>query len=216
MNLFDYGRILIKRGWIIALAILITAGVAFAYSRTQTPEYRATQKVLVKPGRNDQGLTLTLRSLLSNYVEFLYTDIQAAKVINNLQLDMTPGALRSNATIASDPNAFVIKIEVDLEDPTTAAQIANEWGRLLIEWRNQENSDLRREDRIEAELLDYPQPSQSRPNTRTNVVAGAVLGLILGGIVVFVIEYLQSNILKSREEVERTLPVLSAIPGGGE
>lgn len=214
MNLFDYGRILIRRGWIVGLAVLITAGAAFAYSKTQTPIYRATQKVLVQPARNDLGLAETLRTLLRSYVEFLYTDIQAKKVIDNLQLDMTPSELRSNATINSDPTALFVQIDIDLEDSATAARIANEWGQVLVEWRNQENSDLRREDRIEAELLDYPQPGLYRPNTRTNVVAGAILGVLIGGVIVFVMEYLQSNLLKSREEVEHLLPVLASISGG--
>ncbi len=41
-----------------------------------------------------------------------------------------------------------------------------------------------------------------------------MLGLLLGGTVVFVLEYLESNIVRSKEDVERflELPVLAAIP----
>ncbi len=216
MNLFEYGRILIRRGWIVVLAVVITAGAAFVYSKTQTPIYRASQKVLVQPSRNDLGLAETLRIVLRSYVEFLYTDIQAKQVIDRLKLDMTAGDLRSNATINSDPTTLTIQIDVDLEDSETAARIANAWGLLLKEWRDQENSDLRREDRIEVVLLDYPQPGQYRPNTRVNLIAGAILGALIGGVIVFLMEYLSSNILKSREELERLLdiPVLAAIPDG--
>lgn len=216
MNLFEYGRILIRRGWMVALAVIITVGAAFAYSKTQTPIYRASQKVLVQPSRNDLGLAETLRIVLRSYVEFLYTDIQAKKVIENLQLDMTPGDLRSDVTINSDPTTLTIQIDVDLENPDMAAQVATAWGQLLVDWRNQQNSDLRREDRIEATMLDSPQPGQSRPNTRVNVIAGAVLGALIGGVIVFVMEYLASNILKSREELEHliAIPVLAVIPEG--
>lgn len=216
MNLFEYGRILIRRGWMVALAVIITAGAAFAYSKTQTPIYRASQKVLVQPSRNDLGLAETLRIVLRSYVEFLYTDIQAKKVIENLQLDMTPGDLRSDVTINSDPTTLTIQIDVDLENPDMAAQVATAWGQLLVDWRNQQNSDLRREDRIEATMLDSPQPGQYRPNTRVNVIAGAVLGGLIGGVTVFVMEYLASNILKSREELEYliAIPVLAVIPEG--
>lgn len=214
MNLLDYVRILARRGWIIVLAIVLTAGAAFAFSRLQTVEYRATQKVLVQPARNDLGLAETLRILMRSYVEYLNTDAVAQAVINNLSLDMQAGELRSNATINSDPTTLVIQIDVDLEDGPQAAAVATEWGRQLVEWRNQNNSTLRREDRIEAQLLDTATYSQFRPNTRVNVLAGAILGLLVGGVVVFILEYLESNILRRAEDVERLLesPLLAAIP----
>jgi capsular polysaccharide biosynthesis protein len=214
MNLLDYGRVFIRRGWIVALAIVITAGAAYGFSRLQTKEYRATQKVLMLPARNDFGLSETLRNLLRSYVEYLYTDNVAQAVINNLQLDMQAGDLRSNTRIDSDPTSLTIQITVDLPDGPQAAAIATEWGRQLVEWRAQRNSELRREDRIEGQLLDTAAYSQHRPNTRINVIAGAILGLLVGGIVVFVLEYLQAKLLRRPEEVERllNLPLLAVVP----
>jgi capsular polysaccharide biosynthesis protein len=214
MNLFDYARVVIRRGWIVVLAVVITSASAYAYSRTQTPEYKATQKALIQPARNDFGLVETLRILLRSYVEYLNTDLRAQEVINRLDLDMTPGELRTNATINSDPTTLLIQIDVEMEDPVIAAQIANMWGQLLVEFRNQGNSDLRREDRIDASLLDYPAAGQSKPNTRTNVLAAAILGILLGGAVIFVLEYLEANILREADDVERWLeaPILASIP----
>jgi capsular polysaccharide biosynthesis protein len=214
MNLFDYARVVIRRGWIVVLAVVITSASAYAYSRTQTPEYKATQKALIQPARNDFGLVETLRILLRSYVEYLNTDLRAQEVIQRLELDMTPGELRTNATINSDPTTLIIQIDVEMEDPGTAAEIANTWGQLLVEFRNQGNSDLRREDRIDASLLDYPAAGQSKPNTRTNVLAAAILGILLGGAVVFVLEYLEANILREADDVERWLeaPILASIP----
>jgi capsular polysaccharide biosynthesis protein len=214
MSLVAYLHLFLRRAWILVLAVLLTAGAAFAFSRAQTPEYRASQRVAIQPARNDFGLVETLRILLRSYVEYLYTDLRAQEVINRLQLDMTAGQLRSRATINSDPTTLIIRIDVDLEDPTLAAQIANTWGQLLVEFRNQSNSDLRREDRIEAELLDYPVPSQSQPNTRTNVLAAVVLGLLLGGALIFALEFWQANLLRSPEDIKRWLgaPVIGAIP----
>jgi len=47
-----------------------------------------------------------------------------------------------------------------------------------------------------------------------NVMAGAVLGLIIGGLVVFLLEYLEANILRRAEDVERLLeiPLLAVVP----
>lgn len=214
MNLTYYVRILLRRGWIIALAVVITAGAAFGFSKLQTPTYRATQYVLLQPARNDFGLTETLRYLLRSYVVFLNTDEQAANAIERLQLDMTPGEVRSYTTISSDPTQLTVQIDVTMEDGPTAARIATELGRLLVEERTEDNRDLPREDRLEARLVDTATYGQHTPRTMINTVAGAVLGLLVGGAVVFVLEYLESNIVRRREDVERflDLPVLAAIP----
>lgn len=214
MNLTHYVRILIRRGWIIVLAMIITAGAAFGLSKAQTPVYRATQKVLLQPARNDFGLTETLRILLRSYVVYLNTDQQAANAIDRLQLDMTPGELRSHTTISSDPTQLIVQIDVDMEDGPLAAQIATELGQLLVEYRTEDNRDLRREDRIDAILIDTATYGLHSPKTKINTLAGAVLGMVLGGAIVFVLEYLESNILRSEEDVETFLglPLLAAIP----
>lgn len=214
MNLLEYVRVIYRRGWIVVLAALITAGAAYAYSQTQTEVFRANQKVFHSPGRNDFGLTETMRVLLQSFVEYLNTDEIASAVITNLELDMQPGTLRSNTTITSDPTTLIIQISVDLEDGPLAAAIATEWGRQLVEWRAQENSDLRREDRINAELLDTATYGLHSPNTRVNTLAGAILGLIVGGVIVFVLEFLEANIIRRPDDVERIMgaSVLAAIP----
>lgn len=214
MNLFEYGRILLRRSWIIVLAVLITCSAAFIYSRSQTPEYKASQKVAIQPARNDFGLVETSRILLNSYVEYLNTDLRSQEVIERLELDMTPGQLRSYATIDSNPTTLTIQIDVEMEDQIAAAEIANTWGQLLVEFRNQRNSDLQRADRIDAELLDYPVPGQSQPNTRTNVLAAGVLGILIGGLGIFILEFLEANIIHTRDELERILdlPILATIP----
>jgi len=214
MNLTYYARVLIRRGWIILLAMVITAGAAFGFSKLQTPTYRATQKVLLQPARNDFGLTETLRILLRSWVVFLDTDQQAQAVIERLQLDMQPGELRSYTTISSDPTQLVVQIDVDMEDGAQAAQIATELGRLLKEYRDEDNRSLRREDYINAIMIDTASYGLHTPKTKINTIAGALIGLLLGGAVVFVLEYLESNIVRRKDDIERflELPVLAAIP----
>ena len=214
MNLLDYVQIVYRRGWIVVLAVVITVAAAYGYSKTQTEVYRASQKVLLSPQRNDLGLSETLRSLMASYVEYLNTDTVAAAVIDELRLDMQPGTLRSNVSINSNPTTLVIQIDVDLEDGPTAAAIATEWGRQLVEYRAIENDDLDRADRIKAQLLDTAGYGLHRPNTRVNVLAGAVLGMLIGGAVVFVLEVMEANMLRNRKDIERLMesPLLAAIP----
>ncbi|HRE49178.1 MAG TPA: Wzz/FepE/Etk N-terminal domain-containing protein [Aggregatilineales bacterium] len=226
MTLNEYVRILVRRGWIILLAGLLTAGAAYAFSRMQTPLYRATQKLLIAPARNDFGLAQTLKQLMSSWGERLSADARAAEVIEALDtrttgddtsLDMTPGALASRVTVSPDLNTLILAIDVELEDGIVASRVANTYGKLFVAWRNQQNAPLRLEDRIDAELLDYPNYSLFRPNTTVNVAAGGLLGMIVGGAIAFVLEVLGANIIRRREDVERgvELRILATLPDGG-
>lgn len=214
MDLSYYVRLLVRRGWIIVLAMAITAGAAYALSKAQTPVYRATQRVLMQPARNDFGLTETLRILLRSWVVFLDTQQKAQEAIDRLNLDMTAGDLMRYTTISSDPTQLTVQIDVDMQDGPLAARIAYELGVLLKEYRDQANRDLNRQDRIDAIVLDPATYGLYRPRTAVNTMAGGVLGLLLGGAVVFVLEYLESNVVRRQEDVERflDLPVLAAIP----
>jgi capsular polysaccharide biosynthesis protein len=214
MNLTDYLRILIRRGWIVLVAMILTAGAAFVFSKQQTPVYRATQKILIAPARNDFGLAQTLKQLMSSWVARLDAEARAKDVIDELSLDMKPGDLGGKATVSSDLNTLIISIDVDLTDGATAARVANTYGQQFKRWREQQNAPLRLEDRINAELLDYPTPGLFRPNTTINVAAGALLGILLGGAVVFVLELLDANIIRRPDDIERylSLPVLGTLP----
>jgi len=214
MDLTYYGRVLLRRGWIILLAMILTAGAAYGLSKAQTPVYRATQRVLMQPARNDYGLTETLRILLRSWVVYLDTDAQARIAVERLQLDMLPGVLRSHTTISSDPTQLTVQIDVDMQDGPLAARIATQLGQQLVEYRVAESRDLRREDRIDPILIDTATYSLFRPRVSVNTAAGALLGLLLGGAVVFALEYADSNILRRKEDVERflDLPVLASIP----
>jgi len=214
MNLVDYGRILIRRGWIMILLGAITAGAAFLFSRQIEPMYRATQKVLIIPSRSDFGLTEAARQILNSHVQYLDSSLRAAEVIDNLQMDTTPGQLRSNVTIASDQLSLLIQIDADHKDPSEAVRISAAWGDLLLEYRNELNQQARREDRIEARLQDNPVPFKASPNIPINTLVGLIAGIFVGGVIVFVLEYLESSIVRRREDIENSagLAVLAAVP----
>jgi capsular polysaccharide biosynthesis protein len=214
MNLVDYGRILIRRGWIMILLGAITAGAAFLFSRQIEPMYRATQKVLIIPSRSDFGLTEAARQILNSHVQYLDSSLRAAEVIDNLQMDTTPGQLRSDVTIASDQLSLLIQIDADHKDPSEAVRIAAAWGDLLLDYRNELNQQARREDRIEARLQDNPVPFKASPNIPINTLVGLIAGVFVGGVIVFVLEYLESSIVRRREDIENSagLAVLAAVP----
>lgn len=214
MNLLDYGRVLWRRGWIVILLAALAAGSAYFLSTQQQPVYRSTQKVLIQPSRSDFGLTESSRLLLNNLSLYLDSTFTAAKVIDALQLDMRPDALKGSVTIVPNQLSLSIEIGVDLPDGELANRVAKAWGEQLVQFRNVENQKVRREDQVNAILQDNPTYTLLRPRPAINAVAGALLGLLLGGVVVFVLEYLESSVVRRREDLERALdmPVLATIP----
>lgn len=214
MNLIDYGRILLRRGWILLLLAVIAAAAAYVLSTRQTRIYQSTQRVLIQPARNDLGLAEATIRLLNSYAVFLDSEQIAARVIDQLQLDMTPGYLKSNVFIAPDTLRMTIQVDARLPDCDLSNDVARVWGEQLVQWRNQQNQQQRREDRVEATLPDTPRCELYAPRPTINAAVGAALGLLLGGVIVFVLEYLESSIIRRRDDLERTLnlPVLAAIP----
>ncbi|MBI5671211.1 MAG: hypothetical protein HZC41_24710 [Chloroflexi bacterium] len=214
MNLIDYGRILLRRGWILLLLAVIAAAAAYVLSTRQTRIYQSTQRVLIQPARNDLGLAEATIRLLNSYAVFLDSEKIARQVIDQLQLDMTPGYLKSNVFIAPDTLRMTIQVDARLPDCDLSNDVARVWGEQLVQWRNQQNQQQRREDRVEATLPDNPRCELYAPRPTINAAVGAALGLLLGGVIVFVLEYLESSIIRRRDDLERGLdmPVLAAIP----
>jgi protein tyrosine kinase modulator len=214
MPLLEYLRLVRRRGWIVVLVAVLTAASAFVFSRLQTPVYKSTAYLLVQPARTDFGLTQSAKQLLRSYVAWMDTDKNAGRVIDTLQLDRTPQDLRGDVMIASDDSRFVIQIDVEDQDGDQANDIAREWANLFVQWRKDENQTQLLQDRVDAILLDDPRYVLARPKTGVNVAAGAILGALLGGLIVFVLEWNEAGILRSVNDVERFLglTVLGVIP----
>ena len=216
MDLKDYIRIIRQRGWILLVLAVITAGSAFAYSRMQPTEYESTVKILVSPSRTDFGLTQTVKLLLRNYTQWMSSTKRAQVVIDELGLDMTPDQLLGQVGISADESSFIIQLEVKNSNLDNANDIARTWGNLLIQWVDANNAQLRKEDRINVELVDDPRLSGVSPNVRINTLAGGVFGALVGVIVIFLLEWIDSGILRRKEDVEKYLdiPVIGSIPKG--
>lgn len=214
MELSDYLRILRQRGWIIILLAVLTAGAAFGFSRAQTPVYESRLKLLVLPSRTDFGQAQAAKELLRSYEQWIRSSYRAQQVIDQMQLDMEAGALLGDMTVASDNSSFVIEMAIENTDPNLGNDIARTWGNLLIQWQNSNNDKLRKEDRITIELLDDPQAALDRPKWKVNTAAGGVFGALLGIIVIFLLEWIESGIMRRSDDVERYLdiPVIGTIP----
>ena len=215
MTFSDYARILRKRWWIIIVAVGLTAASAVIFSELQHPEYTSTAEVIVSPARPDFGLTQSAKILLRSYMTVANSNTWAQDVIEELELPMTPEGLRGNAHFAAEDDRMVIKIEIEDYDGNQANDIARTWAELLVQWRNEENTELRKEDRVDAILRDPPSYGQSwPPSTKIMLAAGVVFGLVIAGVVIFFLEWLEAGVIRTPQDLERQLDltVVGAIP----
>ncbi len=214
MELGDYIRILRKRWWIIVVAVVLTAGSGFVFSKLQHPEYTSTAEIIIEPARPDWGLAQSTKMVLRTYMTVIDSDRKALEVINELKLPMTPDRLRSKARFAAEDDRMVIKIEIEDYDGDQANDIARTWAQLLVEWRDSQNQRQRKEDRVYAYPRDEPRYVQSWPKTKIVTAAGGVFGLVIAGVVIFFLEWLEAGIVRTPQDVERqlNLAVVGAIP----
>lgn len=215
MELSEYLRILRKRWWIILLVTLLTAGAAYIFSALQIPEYKASVQLSVWPDRIDNGAQLAAKALLRGFAVFVDSNDFAARVIQDLQLDMEPQVLNDKVTIESIDEDFVIQIDVLDTDGEQAKSIANKWADKVVDWRKEANQEQRKEDRVSAFIRQRAERyDKFRPQTTLNTAAGGIMGLAIGMLIVFVLEWIESGILRTPDDVERAmdLSVLGAIP----
>lgn len=215
MELKQYLRVLLSKWWVIALACVITVTSAVIFSEIQPPIYRSSAILQVIPARYDYGLTLAAEQLLRQFANQIHTTTMAQQVIDELQLDISVDKLLANVTVAPIPEDFLIQIDADGPNPEQARDVAGTFAHDFVAFHAAQIMDIDRRDRVQIRILEDARYGWVHwPKTKTLAVAGGVLGLLIGLLLAFGLEYLQSDVLRTSEDVERHVGVvvLGAIP----
>ncbi|NOX64087.1 MAG: hypothetical protein GXP42_19445 [Chloroflexi bacterium] len=215
MEIKTYLRILRRRGWIILLTAIVAAVAAFGFSRFQEPVYRARILVSVLPARADWGLSNSTKDLLRNFQTNLLTHRMAQKVIDQAQLDMNTYELLAELEANPEPDRFLIEIVAKDPDPQTAILIVQTLAQLFVDEREEWNQQQDKRDRIDVSIVDNARDAPLwKPKPKMNALAGLILGALVGALIVFALEWLESGVIRTPEDVERTLglSVLAVIP----
>ena len=213
MPLGDYLGVLRRRGWIIPLVAIVAAASAYGFARLQTPQYRSSVRLEVA-GRFDYGAQLTVEKQLSPLAQRLLTTEVAAEVDRRLRLDLGPAALLARVRAAPVAENVQIQVDADDVDPQRAEAIVREFARVYEEQHAAREQGKPVSERTIVTALDRPSPAVLIwPQTRTLVLAAALLGLLLGAILAFGIDLLDDTV-KTAQDVERVLgiPVVGLIP----
>jgi capsular polysaccharide biosynthesis protein len=215
----EYWNIARKRGWIILLVAVLAAVAALGVSLIMPETYKATIQLSINPARADWGLSQATKDLLRNYVLNIKSHRMTQEAIDRAQLDMDTYTFLANLDVSDDAANLSITIEAESHDPEEARLMAQTLADVFVEERRQWNSEQDKSDRIYVEKVDdIRDVPLASPKIKFNMLAGAVLGAIVGGTIVFFLEWLQSDILLTTADVEKAIgiAVLGVIPAGSE
>jgi capsular polysaccharide biosynthesis protein len=193
-------------------AILVSGGVSFFLL---TPVYQSSTQLLVNQSKSEQpaynpGEIQTNLQLMKTYNVIIKSPTILEKVINDLNLNMTVAQLNSKITVGSEGESQVINLAVQDTDPQQAAKIANKTASVF----QNEIPDIMNVDNVsilaKAEVGETQSPIKPKPVL--NIAIAAVVGLMIGVGLAFLLEFLD-NTVKTEQEVEKLLgvPVLGSI-----
>lgn len=204
-----------RLGLIIILTILavIIAGVV-SYTLL-TPIYQTSTQILVNQEQTEatqltnQNIQTDLQ-LINTYSVIIKSPAILDQVAQQLDLGLTAEQLNSKITVSNAENSQVVNVSVEDADPAIAVDIANTTADVfqteILELMNVDNVSIL----SPAVLKEDPTPI--KPNPMLNMAIAAVIGLMLGLGIAFLLEYLDTTI-KSDQDIEDVLgiPVLGMI-----
>lgn len=139
MTLRDYWRVVLRRKWIVIVAIVATVAPAVALSMMQEPVYEASADMLILPGSSvfgsEQQTANNPDRLVQNQISVLEGETVYNRVMEDLGLEEFPPGPTGNWYDDSD----LITVVVQSGDPETAAMLANAYVEAYISVRREQN-----------------------------------------------------------------------------
>lgn len=206
---------LLRKWWLILLSGVIVASVAFVYSSYfAEKKYESTTSVFILANKQytsspTQEEFAIGGMLIGDYEELIKSQTVMERVINEMNLKMSPEALGSAISVWSREETRVLFIRATVDDPYLARDIANK----VREIASEQIVKVMRIDAVnvidEADLNLNP----IEPDVAGNVKTGAVIGCILAcGVIV--IAFILNDKIMTPDDVDSYLnmSVLGVIP----
>jgi capsular polysaccharide biosynthesis protein len=221
MELREYGRILKKRLWLIAVCVIIacltTAIISFYFMK---PVYQASTKLIVNKSNPDASVMqqVSLQEvnvnilLISTYKEIIKTTAIMDQVVEmHPEFNLTAEELTQKIKVSSVNNTQVMTLSVEDYSYQNAVNLVNAVSNVFKD----SIPNIMKVDNVEilneAKLMEHPAPI--KPNPILNVVISFMVALMFSVGVAFLLEYLDDTV-KTESDVANIMgiPALAAIP----
>ena len=213
-----YIGVMLHWWWAIAIVVILLAGVAYAYSQAiKSTSYRTRATILIQESRSGIGPALgdiqTSQQLATTYRQLLRTRPLLERVIEELGLSQNVDTLRSQVDVSVRTGTPLLDVEVRGSDPDSPVIIANTLVEVFIQDR--QTTRLAEIARLEAlaaaqgttdtralvaaqfstlgsmSIVERANEAEASitPSTRRNMLLAGFLGLFLGVVLVFFLDY---------------------------
>ena len=217
---------LLRRWWIVALAALAAALVAYVATSSQPKTYSVSTRVMAIAEPPDYWMDLYAKNRLASYKDLINNWEFVRWSLEQAGSDLDPGLAQSKLVLGHNPDSNIVQIVADDTDPERAATIVNAMADGFVLRNAQENEELLRRPRPDdaplpgvVTMLKLETPgaptTASGPRVKVNTLAAGVLGAVAGLMFAFGLLYLDDT-LKKTADLERylELPVLARVPDG--
>jgi succinoglycan biosynthesis transport protein ExoP len=210
----------LQRRWVyVVLPMVVAVGAAAFLSLSAAKIYEATASVyFARPAGNStsellQGATYTQQQLAS-YASLVTKPILLDRVIDDLDLDITAEELARQMSALVSSDTVIVDVRASSPSPDRASRIANSAAENLqgvVEELTPASADDM--PTVTATVVaPAPVPSvPSSPNTRLNLLAGLVGGLMLGVLAAIARDRLDTRVRRV-DDLPDGLPVLASVP----
>lgn len=217
----------LRRWWIIVIAALVAAGVAYVGTAGQPKTYSVSVRMMAIAQPPDYYLDLYAKNRLASYRDLINNWQFISEALQEAGSDIDPGLAQSKLTLGHNPDSNIVQVVVNDTDPVRAAEIANALAEGFVQRNEEVNQQFIEQvagegnpypGRVNLVMLETANPPDvpSGPRVMVNTVAAGILGAAAGLVIVFVLLY-RDDTLKSPADVARYIdePLLASVPERG-
>ncbi len=198
--------------WILAAGLLFGCGAAAYTQFCIAPTYTSTSSMLVLSKETTLTSMADLQlgtQLASDYQVLIKSKPVMEQVIENLNLKISPNALKGMVSITNPANTRILNVSVTSTDPKLAKILVDELAAVSSEYVGDKMEVIPPKIIEKGEIPTY----KNGPNIKKNAFLGLFAGLFASAGV-FALLAMMSDFIKTEEDIARYLdiPVLATVP----
>ncbi|TFV90359.1 polysaccharide biosynthesis tyrosine autokinase [Blastococcus sp. CT_GayMR16] len=211
----------LRASWWMPVATMLAGGLlGLLLSLATTPTYTSSTRLFISVSGDNSTAALSQGSTFSqdrvaSYAQLLQSEGLAARVVDDLDLRLTPRSLAEQLSASVVSNTVLLDVAVTDTSPDRARDIARSVGTEFAEMVQElETPDGQANSPVKVTVVAPPDlpTGRSAPRTARNVAAGALLGLVAGLGLAVARVHLDRTVKDPTEAAERAgVPVIGTV-----